>query len=229
MQHFQLHPLPQEKADVDLSSTFTEEQLLAGRQLLNGSAQFRLGVAKLEQLPPLKGIEIAVAGRSNVGKSTLINAVTGVNGLARASNTPGRTRELNFFNVGQNCTLVDMPGYGYAKASKKDVKQWQSVLRGYLRGRVGLTRAFVLIDARHGIMTPDIEMFEMLDDAAVAYQIVITKSDKIKPSELESLNAETLALIKKRAAAYPTIHITSAEKAFGIDELRAEIAMLAKG
>ena len=209
--------------------TFTEDQLLAGRQLLNGSATFRLGVAKLEQLPPLKGIEIAVAGRSNVGKSTLINAVTGVNGLARASNTPGRTRELNFFTVGQNVTLVDMPGYGYAKASKKDVKQWQSVLRGYLRGRVGLTRAFVLIDARHGIMTPDIEMFEMLDDAAVAYQIVITKSDKIKPSELESLHAETLALIKKRAAAYPTIHMTSAEKAFGIDDLRAEIAGLARG
>ena len=212
-----------------MSAAFSDEQLLAGRQLLNGSATFRLGVAKLEQLPPLKGIEIAVAGRSNVGKSTLINAVTGVNGLARASNTPGRTRELNFFEVGQNVTLVDMPGYGYAKASKKDVKQWQSVLRGYLRGRVGLTRAFVLIDARHGIMTPDIEMFEMLDDAAVAYQIVITKSDKIKPSELESLNAETLALIKKRAAAYPTIHITSAEKASGIDELRAEIAGLAKG
>ena len=151
-----------------MSATFSDEQLLAGRQLLNGSATFRLGVAKLEQLPPLKGIEIAVAGRSNVGKSTLINAVTGVNGLARASNTPGRTRELNFFEVGQNVTLVDMPGYGYAKASKKDVKQWQSVLRGYLRGRVGLTRAFVLIDARHGIMTPDIDMCEMLDDAAVA-------------------------------------------------------------
>ncbi len=212
-----------------MSASFSDEQLLAGRQLLNGSATFRLGVAKLEQLPPLKGIEIAVAGRSNVGKSTLINAVTGVNGLARASNTPGRTRELNFFEVGRNVTLVDMPGYGYAKASKKDVKQWQSVLRGYLRGRVGLTRAFVLIDARHGIMTPDIEMFEMLDDAAVTYQIVITKSDKIKPSELESLHSETLALIKKRAAAYPTIHITSAEKAFGIDELRAEIAGLANG
>ena len=202
--------------------------MLAGRQLLNGSATFRMGVAKLEQLPPLKGIEIAFAGRSNVGKSTLLNAVTGVNGLARTSNTPGRTRELNFFDIGQNVSLVDMPGYGYAKASKKDVKQWQSVLRGYLRGRVGLTRAFVLIDARHGVMTPDIEMFEMLDDAAVAYQLVITKSDKIKPSELESLTAETLAVIKKRAAAYPAIHITSAEKAFGIDELKAEIARLLK-
>jgi GTP-binding protein len=209
-----------------LSTSFTEDELLAGRQLLNGSATFRMGVAKLDQLPPMRGVEVAFAGRSNVGKSTLLNALTGVNGLARTSNTPGRTRELNFFDVGPKCTLVDMPGYGYAKASKKDVKQWQSVLRGYLRGRVGLTRAFVLIDARHGIMTPDIEMFEMLDDAAVAYQIVITKSDKIKPSELESLMAESLAIVKKRAAAFPTIHITSAEKAFGIDGLRAEVAKL---
>ena len=209
-----------------MSDSFTDEELLAGRQLLNGSATFRMGVAKLDQLPPMRNIEVAFAGRSNVGKSTLLNALTGVNGLARTSNTPGRTRELNFFDVGPNLSLVDMPGYGYAKASKKDVKQWQSVLRGYLRGRVGLTRAFVLIDARHGVMTPDIEMFEMLDDAAVAYQLVITKSDKIKQSELESLTAETLLAIKKRAAAYPTIHITSAEKAFGIDGLRAEVARL---
>ncbi len=209
-----------------MSDSFTDEELLAGRQLLNGSATFRMGVAKLDQLPPMRNIEVAFAGRSNVGKSTLLNALTGVNGLARTSNTPGRTRELNFFDVGPNLSLVDMPGYGYAKASKKDVKQWQSVLRGYLRGRVGLTRAFVLIDARHGVMTPDIEMFEMLDDAAVAYQLVITKSDKIKQSELESLTAETLTAIKKRAAAYPTIHITSAEKAYGIDDLRAEVARL---
>jgi GTP-binding protein len=209
-----------------LSADFNEDELLAGRQLLNGSATFRMGVAKLEQLPPMCGVEIAFAGRSNVGKSTLLNALTGVNGLARTSNTPGRTRELNFFDVGPNCTLVDMPGYGYAKASKKDVKQWQAVLRGYLRGRVGLTRTFVLIDARHGIMTPDLEMFEMLDDAAVAYQIVITKADKIKPSELDSLLAETLAIVKKRAAAFPTVHITSAEKAVGIDGLRAEVAKL---
>ncbi len=209
-----------------MSVTFDDEELLAGRQLLNGSATFRMGVAKLDQLPPMRGVEIAFAGRSNVGKSTLLNALTGVNGLARTSNTPGRTRELNFFDVGPSCTLVDMPGYGYAKASKKDVKQWQAVLRGYLRGRVGLTRAFVLIDARHGIMTPDLEMFEMLDDAAVTYQVVITKSDKIKPSELESLMAESLTIIKKRAAAFPTIHITSAEKAYGIDGLRAEVAKL---
>ena len=134
--------------------------------------------------PTSAGVEIAFAGRSNVGKSSLINALTGVNGLARASNTPGRTRELNFFNVNDQLTLVDMPGYGYAKASKQEVKQWQSVLKGYLRGRPGLTRAFVLIDSRHGILAADEEMFELLDESAVTYQLVLTKIDKIKPAEL---------------------------------------------
>src|SRR5437016_5394809 len=145
---------------------FTDDQLQAGRRLFNGSGTFRLGVAAIEQLPPVRNVEIAFAGRSNVGKSSLINALTAVNGLARASNTPGRTRELNFFDVGDAFTLVDMPGYGYAKAAKKDVRQWQNMLKAYLRGRVGLNRAFVLIDARHGVMTPDLEMFAMLDDAA---------------------------------------------------------------
>lgn len=207
---------------------FTELQLQAGRQLLNGQAKFRLGVAALEQLPPADRVEIAFAGRSNVGKSSLLNAVTGVNGLARASNTPGRTRELNFFDVDDHLALVDMPGYGFAKASKADVKKWQAVLKGYLRGRVGLTRAFVLIDARHGVMTPDIEMFAMLDDAAVAYQLVLTKVDKINSHELAELEAETLERIKKRAAAIQTIHLTSAEKNIGIDGLKAEIAGLVK-
>ncbi len=205
---------------------FSEAQLQAGRRLFNGQAQFRLGVAALEQLPAVRGIEIAFAGRSNVGKSSLINALTGVNGLARASNTPGRTRELNFFDIGERLTLVDMPGYGFAKASKKDVRQWQNTLKAYLRGRVGLTRAFSLIDARHGVMTPDIEMFDMLDDAAVPYQIIITKCDKINRHELAELQAETLAHVKKRAAAVPSIHLTSAERGFGMDELRAEIAAL---
>ncbi len=185
-----------------------------------------MGVAKLEQLPPVDRVEIAFAGRSNVGKSSLLNAVTGVNGLARASNTPGRTRELNFFDVENQVVLVDMPGYGFAKASKKDVRQWQGVLKGYLRGRVGLTRAFVLIDARHGVMTHDVEMFSMLDDAAVAYQLIITKCDKINKHELAELEAETLGHLKKRAAAIQNIHLTSAEKNFGIDQLRAEIAGL---
>ena len=211
-----------------MSVSFTEEQLAAGRRLFNGSARFRLGVAQLEQLPEVDRVEVAFAGRSNVGKSSLINGLTGVNGLARASNTPGRTRELNYFDVGSEdaLTLVDMPGYGYAKAAKKDVKQWQQVLKGYLRGRVGLSRAFVLIDSRHGVMTPDIEMFEMLDDAAVPYQLVITKCDKINRHELAELEAETLAHVKKRAAAIQQVHLTSAERGFGMDELRAEVAGL---
>ena len=210
-----------------MSDRFTESQLLAGRQLFNGTARFRLGVALLEQLPEIRGVEIAIAGRSNVGKSSLINAITGVNGLARASNTPGRTRELNFFDMGDTFTLVDMPGYGYAKAAKKDVRQWQSVLKAYLRGRVGLARVFVLIDSRHGVMTPDIEMFEMLDDAAVPYQLIITKCDKINRHELAELESETVKRIAKRAAAIQNIHLTSAERGFGIDELRAEVAMAA--
>lgn len=211
-----------------MSNRFTEEQLLAGRQLFNGTARFRLGVAQLEQLPEVRGVEVAFAGRSNVGKSSLINALTAVNGLARASNTPGRTRELNFFDVPDNLTLVDMPGYGYAKAAKKDVRQWQNVLKGYLRGRVGLSRAFVLIDSRHGVMTPDLEMFEMLDDAAVPYQLVITKCDKINRHELAELEIETISRIKKRAAAIQSIHLTSSERGFGMDALRAECAVLLK-
>jgi GTP-binding protein len=205
---------------------FTDAQLQAGRRLFNGSARFRLGVAQLEQLPPVDRTEIAVAGRSNVGKSSLINAVTGVAGLARASNTPGRTRELNYFDVGDHLALVDMPGYGFAKAAKKEVKQWQAVLKAYLRGRVGLRRAFVLIDARHGCMTPDFDMFDMLDDAAVPYQLVLTKCDKINRHELAELEKETLAHVKKRAAAIQHIHLTSAERGFGIENLRAEIAGL---
>ena len=209
-----------------MSERFTTDQIDEGRRLFGGPSTFMLGVAKLEQLPPVKGVEIAVAGRSNVGKSSLINALTGVNGLARASNTPGRTRELNFFDIGGRLTLVDMPGYGYAKASKKEVKQWQNVLKGYLRGRPGLTRAFVLIDSRHGVLAADLEMFGLLDDAAVAYQIVLTKIDKIKPAELAEVFAATEAAIKKHPAAFPFVHTTSSEKDKGVAELKAEIAGL---
>ncbi len=208
---------------------YTDEQLAAGRRLFSAPSQFVMGVAKLEQLPPVKGIEIAIAGRSNVGKSSLINALTGVNGLARASNTPGRTRELNFFNCNDRMTLVDMPGYGFAKASKADVKQWQAVLRGYLRGRPGLTRAFVLVDSRHGVTPQDVEMFDLLDESAVAFQVVLTKIDKIKKAELEAVIAATEDAVKKRAAALPVVHATSSDKFTGLDELRAEIAGLLVG
>ena len=210
-----------------MSVTYTEHDLREGRRLFSAPSAFRLGVAKLEQLPPVKGVEIAFAGRSNVGKSSLINALTGVNGLARASNTPGRTRELNFFDVAGRITLVDMPGYGYAKAPKKEVKAWQEVLRGYLRGRPGLTRAFVLVDSRHGVTPNDTEMFEMLDESAVAYQIVLTKIDKIKPAEIASLMEATMAIVKTRAAAIPTLHATSSDRNLGMDELRADIAKMA--
>ena len=209
-----------------MSETFTEDQIDAGRRLFGGPSRFLLGVAKLEQLPDSKGVEIAFAGRSNVGKSSLINALTNVNGLARASNTPGRTRELNFFDVNEALTLVDMPGYGYAKAPKHEVKAWQSVLRGYLRGRPGLTRAFVLIDSRHGILKADEEMFDLLDEAAVTYQVVLTKTDKIKAPELEKVRETVAAAIKKHPAAFPQIHATSSDKGLGIPELRSEIAGL---
>ena len=209
-----------------MSGVFNEDQLQAGRRLFNGTARFRLGVAHIEQLPPVTLVEVAFAGRSNVGKSSLINALTGVNGLARASNTPGRTRELNYFDVGGDFTLVDMPGYGFAKAAKKEVRQWQNMLKAYLRGRVGLTRAFVLIDARHGVMTPDFEMFQMLDAAGVPYQLVLTKCDKINRHELAELETETLAHLQRRAAAVQRLHLTSSERGFGIDNLRAEIAVL---
>jgi GTP-binding protein len=193
---------------------YSEDELKAGRQLFSAPASFRLGVAKLEQLPPSKGVEIAFAGRSN--------------GLARASNTPGRTRELNFFDIAGRVTLVDMPGYGYAEAPKAEVKKWQAVLRDYLRGRPGLTRCFVLIDSRHGVKKEDLEMFELLDESAVPYQLVLTKIDKIKAAELAAVITATAAIIKTRAAAMPTFHATSSDKATGMPELRAEIAAMLK-
>ena len=211
-----------------MSATYTEHDLREGRRLFSAPSLFRLGVAKLEQLPPVRGVEIAFAGRSNVGKSSLINALTGVKGLARASNTPGRTRELNFFDVAERITLVDMPGYGYAKAPKNEVKAWQAVLRGYLRGRPGLTRTFVLVDSRHGVTANDTEMFDLLDESAVAYQIVLTKIDKIKPAELAPLMETTMDFVKKRAAAIATLHATSSDKNIGMEELRADIAKMAQ-
>ena len=210
-----------------MSRAFDTDEIERGRRLFAVPASFVMGVAKIEQLPQSPLPEVAFAGRSNVGKSSLINALLGMRDMARASNTPGRTRELNFFNIGGAIHLVDMPGFGYAKAPKHEMKVWQRLLRDYLRGRTGLTRAFVLVDSRHGVMEADIEMFNLLDEAAVTYQLVLTKTDKWSATELAEVVEKTAEAAKKRAAAFPEIHVTSSESGAGIAELRAEIGGLA--
>ena len=195
------------------------------RKLFAGRVEFLLSAPSLNFLPEPDYPEIAFAGRSNVGKSSLINAVTGRKAIARASVTPGRTQELNFFEVGEptRLRLVDMPGYGFAKAPVKVVERWRRMVRDFLRGRQPLRRTLVLIDSRHGIKPPDEEMMRMLDEAAVGYRLVLTKADKVKASELAETLAQVEAEARKHAAAYPTIHVTSAEKGMGIAELRAAI------
>jgi GTP-binding protein len=203
------------------------EFIEAGRLLFAGPVTFELGVAGMAQLPHGDVPEVAFAGRSNVGKSSLINAVTGRNKLARASTEPGRTRELNFFRVGETLRLVDLPGYGYAKAGQADIQRWTSLTRDYLRGRAALKRVMLLIDARHGLKPHDKDVMDALDTSAVTYQIVLTKADKVKPTELAQISADTRAAITKRPAAHPEVIATSAETGAGIEVLRAEIAALA--
>lgn len=206
---------------------YEEHELERGRLLFAGQTVFRMGVARLQQLPPEYPLEVAFAGRSNVGKSSLLNALTGRKDIARTSNTPGRTRELNFFELADGAVaLVDMPGYGYARAQKTMVKAWQSIIMGYLQGRPNLRRVFVLIDARHGIKSIDLTTLDQLDEAAVSYQIILTKSDKIKKDEHDKVMAATTLAIARRPAAFPEIILTSSEKGSGIPQLRAEIAGL---
>lgn len=185
--------------------------------------QFVAGVATLDQLPVLNLPEVAFIGRSNVGKSSLLNALTNNGKLARTSQTPGATKQLNFFNVVDVLHLVDVPGYGYAKAAKKDVKIWQGTLFDYLRGRSQLARAFMLVDARHGIKEADREMFKLLNDSAVSFMIVLTKIDKVSPDELEQVKAKTLEIAAKQPAAHPGIVCTSAERKLGIESLREAV------
>ena len=206
------------------ASNFDEEELEAARVLFAREVKFMMGAVTIAGLPPADLPEVAFAGRSNVGKSTLINAVAGQLHLARASNSPGRTREVNFFVADEKLRLVDLPGYGFARASRGDVKKFQNLGRDYLRGRPNLKRADLLIDARHGLKDVDTEAGDAFDTAAVSYQIILTKADKLKPSEVADVTARTLAAVAKRPAAYPRVLATSSEKGAGIAELRAEIA-----
>ena len=202
-------------------------RLEAGRLLFARSWHFVLGTPTLGALPEPEGIEIAFAGRSNVGKSSLINALVGQRALARTSNTPGRTQELNFFTADSGLMIVDMPGYGYARASKKLIKDWTRLVFAFLQGRAILRRVYLLIDARHGIKDNDSKTLDLLDKAAVSYQIVLTKADKMKPQALEAIIEDMRKSLAKRPAAYPGIVVTSAQTGLGIDLLRAEIATLA--
>lgn len=205
---------------------FSSDQIEAGRLLFARPAVFMLGVANLDGLPDEEAPEVAFAGRSNVGKSSLLNALVNQTGLARASNTPGRTRELNYFDLEGHLRLVDLPGYGYARASRKDSEQWMALTKAFMQGRSVLRRVFVLVDSRHGLKDSDIEIMELLDEAAVIYQVVLTKSDKVKPTALAHLMKITSDKISRRPAAHPFIRATSAEKGDGIDLLRADIHAL---
>jgi len=197
-----------------------------GRKLFAGQTDFLKGVVAMDGLPPADRPEVCFAGRSNVGKSTLINALTGRRGLARASNTPGRTQEINYFTTTGGPYLVDLPGYGYANAPLPVVEKWQRLLKNYLAGRATLRRAFVLIDARHGVKPVDAEILSLLDRAAVTFQVVLTKADKVKENERQKMLAQVRAALSKHPAAYPELVLTSSDKGEGIATLRSIIATL---
>lgn len=199
----------------------------AGRLLFARDITFLRGIESLDALPPFGLPEVAFAGRSNVGKSSLINAICGRSTVARTSNTPGRTQQLNFFDVSGRMILVDMPGYGFAQAPKDMVERWTRLIGHYLSGRPSLRRCMVLVDSRHGLKDVDRDMMKLLDKAAVVYQVVLTKADKLKASELEAVTRRVEDEIRKRVAAHPTLIVTSSEKNVGINELRAELVQLA--
>src|SRR6202142_3215248 len=205
---------------------FTRDEIETGRQLFAGDWHFVAAAGSDVSLPPMRGTEIAFAGRSNVGKSSLINALTGRKALARTSRTPGRTQELIFFTGGGSLNVVDMPGYGYAAAAKAKIAAWTELIHAYLRGRANLARIYVLVDARHGLKPADDSFFAALGQAAVSHQIVLTKCDALKTAELAQRIAEIEAALAKRPAAYPTVLATSAHDGTGIPELRAAIARL---
>ncbi|WP_068296190.1 ribosome biogenesis GTP-binding protein YihA/YsxC [Pararhodobacter sp. CCB-MM2] len=204
----------------------TPEDAETGRKLFAGPVDFVKGVVAMSGLPPADRLEICLAGRSNVGKSSLINALTGRKSLARTSNTPGRTQEINYFDVGGQLYMVDLPGYGFAEAPVAVVKQWQALLKNYLSGRSTLRRAFVLIDMRHGIKKVDEEILDLLNKSAVTFQVVLTKADKINAAQREQTLAQVRKALSKHPAAFPELLVTSSEKGEGIETLRALIATM---
>jgi GTP-binding protein len=204
----------------------TPEEAEKGRVLFAGETDFLKGVVAMDGMPPADRLEVCFAGRSNVGKSSLINAITGRKSLARTSNTPGRTQEINFFTLAESHYLVDLPGYGFAEAPLAIVQKWQRLLKAYLSGRQTLRRAFVLIDSRHGVKPVDEEILSLLNKSAVAFQVVLTKTDKLKKGELEKVIAQVSAALQKHPAAFPEIVLTSSEKGIGIPTLRHIIGTL---
>jgi len=205
---------------------FDEAALQAGSELFQSPCTFVKGVTRMDNLPAGDLGEIAFAGRSNVGKSSLLNALTGRKSLAKTSNTPGRTRELNFFALGELLFIVDMPGYGFARASKRHIRGWTKLVQDYLKGRASLLRVFLLIDSRHGLKSTDLDTLRLMDEAAVSYQAVLTKTDKLKASELERNASDLAAALARHPAAYPGLIATSARTGAGVNELRAAVAAL---
>lgn len=211
---------------MSIETQFTRDEIEAGRRLFAGQWRFVAAAGSPVSLPPMRGTEIAFAGRSNVGKSSLINALTGSKALARTSRTPGRTQELVFFTGGERLNVVDMPGYGYAAAAKAKIAAWTALIHAYLRGRANLARVYVLVDARHGLKETDAPTLDALSQAAVSHQVVLTKVDELKSSQLAGRIAEVEAALAKRPAAFPQVLAASAHDGTGIAELRAAIARL---